>query len=390
MHVVPAPHRARNYIRWFEDLRLADRESVGGKCASLGELVTAGATVPTGFAVTIDAFGALLHNSPPAEYPGTMSRGTLADELEFLDASAGADIEDHATLAAVHRRAAELIARTPLPDGLAEQVAHAYQELCRREGTADVPVAVRSSAVAEDGETASFAGQQETFLWTVGASDVLARLRDCWASMFSPAAIAYRSRLSSDHAAAARRISVGVQAMVDAEVAGVVLTVSPRTGDRSRIGINASWGLGQSVVAGEVTPDEYWLSKVDLRELSRTVSSKLHECRPHPTGRGVVTVDVPEDRRDTACLSPEQLRAIAQLALAIERHMGGAPQDIEFAIVRATPSMPARLVVLQARPETTWRAREEEHKAQASTTAPSYLSVIQGLGAAHYQVGGAR
>jgi pyruvate,water dikinase len=197
--------------------------------------------------------------------------------------------------------------------------------------------------------------------------------------MFSPAAVAYRARLSTDHAAAARRISVGVQAMVDARVAGVVLTVSPRTGDRSRIGINASWGLGQAVVAGEVTPDEFWLSKVDYRELSRTVSRKLHECRPDPAGRGVVTVDVPEDRRDIACLSTEEVRAVAEMAMAVERHMGGLPQDIEFAVARPTTTTPPRLVVLQARPETTWRAREEERLTAAQATVPSYLSMIHSV-----------
>lgn len=376
-----------SYIRWFEDLRRTDRATVGGKCASLGELVAAGAAVPTGFAVTVDAFETFLRGDPVAAYPGPPSRGSLRDELEFLEASVSSDVEDHASLTLVHQRASELIRNTPLPPGLEEQIAHAYARLGEREGTPDIAVAVRSSAVAEDGETASFAGQQETYLWTVGVADVLARLRDCWASMFSPAAIAYRSRLSSDHAAAARRISVGVQAMVDAEVAGVVLTVSPRTGDRSRIGINASWGLGQAVVSGEVTPDEYWLSKVDFRELARTVSTKLHECRPDPAGRGVVTVDVPADRRDVPCLGPHEIRAVAELALAIERHMEGVPQDIEFALTRATPDGPGRLVVLQARPETTWRAREEEHRARAQAATPSYLSLIQGLGT---RVGGVR
>lgn len=375
------------FIRWFEELRRTDRVSVGGKCASLGELVAAGATVPSGFAVTVEAFEAFLHGSPLSTYPGAPNRGSLRDELEFLEASVGSDVEDHGRLSVVHARARELIRSTPLPPGLQEQIAHAYAVLCQREGWADVPVAVRSSAVAEDGETASFAGQQETYLWTVGVADVLARLRDCWASMFSPAALAYRSRLSSDHAAAARRISVGVQAMVDAEVAGVVLTVSPRTGDRSRIGINASWGLGQAVVSGEVTPDEYWLSKVDLRELDRTISTKWHECRPDPTGRGVVTMDVPADRRDIPCLSPPAIREVAEMALAIEHHMGGTPQDIEFAIARARPDTPARLVVLQTRPETTWRAREEENRARTRAATPSYLTVIQGLGS---YVGGAR
>lgn len=356
-----------NLIRWFHDTRITDRPTVGGKCAGLGELIAAGVEVPPGFAVTVEAFDALGR------------RGRLGAELAALN---GTDATDPAALAEAHRRAIALIGDAPLPGDLAEQLDEAYERLCRLlgqpPGRTDLPVAVRSSAVAEDGGTASFAGQQETFLWTVGPADVRRRLRECWASLFTPQAIAYRARLSAEHAEQAGRIAVGVQAMVDAEVAGVALTVSPSTGDRSLVGINASWGLGQAVVSGEVTPDEYWVSKVDFSERSRVVAAKARECRPDPSGRGVVMLDVAPERRDRPCLEPAQVRLVADMAVRVEQH-AGTPQDIEWAIARS-PGGTGALMVLQARPETTWSARLAEHAARAATTGGGYLALIHAAG----------
>jgi len=325
------------YIRWFDGVRAADRPTVGGKCASLGELISAGIPVPPGFAVTVDAFGPGLHDAVAALPP--------AD-------------------------AAALVRATPVPATVAAAVRAAYADLCRREGGADVAVAVRSSAVAEDGEAASFAGQQETYLWTVGADDVVARVRDCWASLYTPQAVAYRSRLPADPAAEATRIAVGVQVMVDATVSGVAFTVSPRTGDRSVVAVNASWGLGQAVVSGEVTPDEYWLSKVGPTLTAGRIAHKTRECRPAPGGRGVVTVDVPAERRDVAALDDERIRALAALAMRIEEHYG-CPQDIEWALDAS-----GRLLILQSRPETTWR----KTRAARPVAGSAFLDLVHKVG----------
>jgi pyruvate, water dikinase len=321
------------YIRWFDDVRAADRPVVGGKCASLGELISAGIAVPPGFAVTVDAFAPGSAALPPAD-------------------------------------AAALIRETPVPADVAADVRAAYAELCRREGRADLPVAVRSSAVAEDGDATSFAGQQETYLWTVGADDVVARVRDCWASLYTPQAVAYRARLSPELAAEATRIAVGVQTMVDATVSGVAFTVSPRTGDRSVVAVNASWGLGQAVVSGEVTPDEYWLTKAGPALTAGRIAHKERECRPAPGGRGVVTVDVPAERRDVAALDDDQIRALASLAMRVEEHYG-CPQDIEWAL-----DATGRLLVLQSRPETTWRAR----RAARPVAGNAFLDLVHAVG----------
>jgi pyruvate,water dikinase len=237
-----------------------------------------------------------------------------------------------------------------------------------------VPVAVRSSSVDEDGDTASFAGQQETYLWVVGAAELIERIRECWASMYSPQAIAYRHSLDEKDAQEASKISVAVQLMADAAVAGVTFTVSPRTGDRSVIAINASWGLGQAVVSGEVTPDEYWLNKVGLEITSTRVARKLHEYVPADSGVGVELRDVPTDRQEIACLREDEVVQLARIALEIEKHYG-APQDIEWAIERGADES-STVMLLQSRPETNWKKRKDE---QAVSTATAPTAALMGF-----------
>jgi pyruvate,water dikinase len=354
------------YIRHFADVRLADRPQVGGKCASLGELIHAGVEVPDGFAVTADAFETF------------RDHGALRADLKRLVRSV--DPGRSSDLDAAHAKATELVAATPMPTEVVNQIEQAYAELCATLGNPALPVAVRSSGISEDGEATSFAGQQETYLWVVGARDVVDHVRACWASLYTPQAIAYRSQLPEDVAFESTLISVGVQAMVDAEVAGVAFTVSPRTGDRSVIAINASWGLGQSVVSGEVTPDEYWLSKIGLEITSTTIAHKTIQCVPSTTGKGVVTIAVPDDKQDVACLTPESVRELAETAIRVEQHYG-CPQDIEWAQARATATKPARIVLLQSRPETSWQKRKSEAKAKTvASAATSYLSVIHNAG----------
>ncbi|HEY5454824.1 MAG TPA: PEP/pyruvate-binding domain-containing protein [Acidothermaceae bacterium] len=334
---------------------------------SLGELIHAGIEVPNGFAVTASAFEAF------------RDQGTLRDDLKHIVRSV--DPSRSSVLEAAHAAASGLVAATPIPHDVVDQIVAAYGELCDLTGDEALPVAVRSSGISEDGAVTSFAGQQETYLWVVGARDVIDRVRACWASLYTPQAIAYRSQLPEEVAFEATLISVGVQAMVDAEVAGVAFTVSPRTGDRSVMAINASWGLGQAVVSGEVTPDEYWLSKVGLEVTSSTIAHKTMQCLPSRTGQGVITVPVPDDQQDVACLAPESIRELAEIAIRVEQHYG-CPQDIEWARARATSAGPARIVLLQSRPETSWKKRQAESRAKTgSSSAASYLSVIRNAGA---------
>lgn len=353
---------SREFVRWFADVRGSDRAQVGGKCASLGELIAAGVDVPDGFAVTVAGFELL--------------RDTADVREQLWKIVSGVDADSPVALQAAHAEATALVRSTPVPEPVAEAVRRAYADLCS--GGKDLPVAVRSSTVAEDGERASFAGQQETRLWVVGADDVIEAVRECWASLYTPQAVAYRSRLDFETATRASMTGVGVQLMVDALASGVVFTVSPRTGDRSVVAVNASWGLGQAVVAGEVTPDEYWVSKVGPTLTSSTIAHKAVRCVPAPHGRGVVDEPVPAELQDVACLDQMTLFALVELALRVEEHYG-SPQDIEWALARPTATGPA-LVLLQSRPETTWKRRSEDRRRKASTMAPSYLGVIQQIG----------
>lgn len=343
------------HIRPFAELRMGDRPEVGGKCASLGELLWAGIDVPDGFAVTVSAF---------EQFRDT---GTLRTDLRGL--VRGADPASSRSLQEAHGRATALVRATPVPPDIDAAVREAYAALCRAVGAEDdaLPVAVRSSAVAEDGDAASFAGQQETYLWVVGAESVVEHIRACWASLYTPQAIAYRTRLSEEQAHEATRISVAVQAMVDADVSGVAFTVSPRTGDRSVVALNASWGLGHAVVSGEVTPDEYWVSKVGPRITATTVATKTRRCVADPSGAGTRSEDVPAELRDVACLSEDDVLALTELAVRIEEHYG-CPQDIEWSRTGD------RFLVLQSRPETSWRGRRA--KARAARPA-GYLGLVQ-------------
>ena len=354
------------FTAWFDSLRLSDRPSVGGKCANLGELVSAGIPVPNGFAVTVAAFEAFEELNDLRDH----IRSGLIDQV---------DATNSAALRQVHKEASELIHKAHLPERLEQEIREGYAELCRRAGRDDLPVAVRSSAVAEDGDASSFAGQQETYLWVIGADDVLAAIRDCWASLFTPQAVAYREKLDENRRREATRISVAVQEMVNAKVSGVAFTVSPRTGDPSVVAVNASWGLGEAVVSGEVTPDEFWLTKVGPALTSSTVSHKQHQCLPAVGRKGTEMVDVPEELRDVACLDEPLVIELAALAIKVEKHYG-SPQDIEWALA-ADGQGGHRFMLLQSRPETTHvQARAARKPAPASAT--SYLSVLKDLGAA--------
>jgi pyruvate,water dikinase len=348
------------YIRHFSELRATDRPSVGGKCASLGEMVAAGLPVPEGFAVTTAAFEDFLDH------------GGLRRQLRDLVDRAQA--ADPASLRAAYDRAVALIGAATLPEAIAAEIHCTYERLgenaakqCGPSGAAAIPVAVRSSSVDEDGDAASFAGQQETYLWVNGRDAIVERVRDCWASLFTPQAIAYRKGLLAADSAQTSSIGVGIQAMVGARVAGVTFTVSPRSGDRSVMAINASWGLGQAVVSGEVTPDEFWLSKIGPVITSRTIADKAHEYVPSPDGRGVLLREVDAARRGLPCLDREDVLRIAELCMRVEKHYGH-PVDIEWAMEEAA-DQPGRIMLLQCRPETNWKKRLDQVAAKAESGA---------------------
>jgi pyruvate,water dikinase len=241
-----------------------------------------------------------------------------------------------------------LAAGLPVPPGFAvssaateadlDQVADAYKAL------GEPPVAVRSSAVGEDSAETTFAGLQDTFLWVRGAERVRQAVRDCWASLDNPEAVSYRERFGGP----APAMGVTVQVMIAAAIAGVMFTCNPVSRDPSTVAINASWGLGLAVVGGEVTPDEYRLSKVTGELLNSTIGPKEIEYLA-----GAERVEVPAERREVACLGDEQLAALLDLARRVERHFG-SHQDIEWAIDAA-----GELHLLQSRPVTTAAPKPE-------------------------------
>ncbi len=321
------------HIRPLRELRRSDAAQFGGKSANLGELLSAEIPVPTGFAVAASAFRAFV-----AE---TGLEGTIASAT--ARAASGA-VEDGA---AASKAIGEAMRFAPLPDAVRAELASHYDLLERESGT-EPPVAVRSSALGEDGEDATFAGQQESFLWVRGIEHVCDAVRDCWASLYTPRAIGYRAARGAGGEEPA--MGVTVQAMVDAEVSGVLFTCNPVSGDPSMVAIEASWGLGIAVVGGETTPDDFLVSKVTGEVVRRTVNAKEIEYVPDAAGRGTVRVEVPAERRSESCLHGEHLAALVDVARRVERHFG-SHQDVEWAIARSR-SLPDALVVLQARPVT--------------------------------------
>jgi pyruvate, water dikinase len=318
------------HVVFFDDYEDELLPFVGGKSSCLGAMTVAGLPVPPGFAVTTHAF------------TRSMERDGVGPRLHaFLDAL---DVHDLTALAsgAEHARQSVLDAG---PDAIAEaEIRVAYAELCRRVGVENVPVAVRSSASAEDQPDASFAGQQDTYLWIQGADEVVNHVVRCWASLFTDRAIAYRHEHGYPHADVA--MSVAVQQMVLPKAAGVAFTLDPTNGDRSKVVIDAAFGLGESVVSGSVTPDNFVVDKVIFEIVKRTISAK--ECECVVAGDLVVNVPLGAERSVEPSLSDDEVKAVARLARQAERHFG-RPQDVEWAL---DPS--GAVCLLQSRPETVW------------------------------------
>ncbi len=318
-----AQHHATDLVLEFEQIRGDSLAEVGGKAGNLGELSRAGLPVPPGFCLTTEA------------YRQATAQADLAPILDELERTAGSDIP---ALSALAERARAAVLAMPVPPDIAEAVAIAYAQL----GT-DAPVAVRSSATAEDLPFASFAGQQDTYLNIVGREDVLDAVRRCWASLWTERAVVYRATQGIDNRSV--RLAVVVQQMVDSAVAGVLFTANPVTGRRHEAVIDASPGLGEAVVSGAVNPDHFVVDTVREVILDRRLGDKHLAIRSLPGG-GTEHIELGSGS-DTACVTDEQLIALARLGHRVEEHFG-SPQDTEWAIDAA-----GTLWLTQARPVTT-------------------------------------
>jgi pyruvate, water dikinase len=336
----------------FRDVGLGDVATVGGKGASLGELLRAGIRVPNGFVVTTAAFRQAIEHLD--------AQGDIVRRIVALDPS------DAATLAATTAEIRTVVESAPLPADVADAVSASYAALCAESGEHDLPVAVRSSATSEDSADASFAGLQDTYLWVRGAAKVLEQVRRCWASLYSVESVTYRLRRDIPETDLA--MAVVVQRMVDSRSSGVMFTRSPLTGDRSVICLDSSWGLGSAVVSGDVTPDSFMVSKVTGEITRRTVASKTTWHQPDPSGSGVLETEVPGNLQDVPSLSDEEIAELVAIARSVEAHYG-SPQDIEWAVSRSAAGG-ENVFLLQSRPETVWAQKDAERAAAAPAARP--------------------
>jgi pyruvate,water dikinase len=332
-------------VSWFDDVRGDAVPLVGGKCASLGELIHAGVRVPPGFAVTTHAYRRFMEESAlSADVAGLLDRVDPRD-LDGLEA----------TSREIRQRIEDARFSTELEDLIAE----GYRRLSVQCCVPASPVAVRSSATAEDLPDASFAGQQDTYLWIRGVDDLLDRVKRCISSLFTGRAIAYRMKNGFRHDDVA--ISVGVQKMAKAYCAGVMFTLNPSNGDRSTIVVDSNFGFGESVVSGEVTPDHFVVSKVSLEIMERTISRKQRAYVLDARAQRTIAHDVPLERQTVQSLIDDEITELAWMGKQIEKHYG-RPMDIEWAIDKSLPAG-GNLFILQARPETVWSARKKAAEA---------------------------
>jgi len=329
---------APKYILWFHEIDKDDVDKVGGKGANLGEMTQAGFPVPEGFVVTSSA------------YKHMIDKNNLEDKIKAM--LKGLDVEDAVALNRASKQVKDLIEKSPFPKDIEEQVYKSYDKLGK-----DSWVAVRSSATAEDLPQASFAGQQETYLNVRGDASVIVHIRKAWASLFEPRAIYYRVQQKFDHFKVA--LAVPVQRMVQSDVSGIMFSINPVTNDKSRIVIEAIWGLGENIVQGSVTPDHYEVDKNELKLLEhKVVHQDIEMVRE---GEGNTQRKVPKSRQDKRKLSDKQAEDVAKLGKQLQKHYF-FPQDSEWAIENG------KLYVVQTRPITTVDAttsKNEEVKTQA-------------------------
>ncbi len=339
-------------VVWLEEVGKEDLSVVGGKGASLGEMINIGIPVPGGFAVTAQAFRDFINRAGIAE--------KLFEALEV-------DVNDQKELLKAEEAAKKLIMNAKVPENIERAIKSRYEELCEREGE-EVFVAVRSSATAEDLPDASFAGQQETYLNMRGANDVFNAVRKCWASLYGARAIFYRVEQGFEHEKV--NLSAIVQKMVDSEKSGVMFSSQPSTGEPLVV-IEGAWGLGESVVSGSVSPDNYVVDRTNMTIVSRFIAAKEIMIIRDPKTQKTVTIKVPHEKREAVVLTDSEIIELAKYAEILEKHYG-IPQDIEWGVERS------KIYILQSRPITTINnkaARKEPEQAGSGKV------LVNGLGA---------
>jgi pyruvate,water dikinase len=315
---------SKKWVIWFEELGQGDNDLVGKKCANLGEMTRMGLRVPPGFALSVEAYRDFMAMT-----------GVVGEIASYLAKVQPKDIKQFTQSSAEIR---QIVQSKAMPREMEEAIVSHYKELCRR-CAAEVAVSTRSAGPS------SHPGQYETYLNVVGNSDVVDKVKRVWASTFNPRSLAFRSRkkmaLESDP------IGVAVLRMVNARAAGVIFTADPNTGDTGRMIIEANWGLGESVVSGESTPDVYILDKASLKIIEKKLGPKSRYVTFKEVG--VAEKELPPEKCGKFCLSDDEVREIGRLGKLLEEHFG-KPQDAEWAVEEGVPP-PESIILLQTRAE---------------------------------------
>ncbi len=323
------------FIAWFSYISKNDIALAGGKGANLGEMTHANIPVPPGFVVTSDAYFTFLKEAN--------IEGDVRKLLESLD------VEDSKELKETSDKIKEKISSAPMPEAIARGIKQAYKKL------GSGLVAIRSSATAEDLPEASFAGQQRTFLNVQGEDEVLAAVQGCWASLFESRAIFYRQQAGFDHLSVG--LAVPVQEMVQSEVSGIMFTVEPLTNDRRKILIEAAYGLGEAIVSGEVTPDQYLIDKARMAIIEKQIAKQewqiVRNLKSHTLEESNIRVTIPPWEQAKQKLTDEEIIALAELGKRLE-DLYQFPQDIEWA------KKDSKLFIVQTRPVTTLGIKEQK------------------------------
>jgi pyruvate, water dikinase len=355
----------KQLVLWFNDVRNTDVILVGGKNASLGEMINAGLPVPPGFAVTAYSYEKYIQEKNIAEQIYKIIKETVTDP------------NDPKQYDMASKKIRELIEKTPMPKEIETAIKVAYKGLNKKLGLKDTFVAVRSSATAEDLPDASFAGQQETYLNVKGADDLIDKVVKCWSSLFTPRAIFYRNEKGFPHEKVF--ISVGVQKMVNSGCAGVMFTINPVSGNRDEIVIEGNYGLGETVVSGAVNPDDFVIDKATTTIKERRISRKTVEYVRDPKTGKTVHLEVPADKQKITCIDDREILALAELAKRIEKHYG-KPMDIEWAIDQDL-SYPQDIFIVQARPETVFGTKTMEAPKMEESKHEQLKVIVRGISA---------
>ncbi len=329
----------QKYILWYEEMEGADYPLVGKKNSNLGEMIKAGIPVSHGFAVTIYANDQFLILS-----------GIKAEIEKQIVALGQVTYETAKQASSI---AMDLIEKAAMPEVIEREILDNYKKLCERACKNACPAAVRSSGAV------SMPGQMETYLNICGEKDLINYVKKCWASAYNTEAIMYRMNKGMPFLF---NIGVGIPKMVNSRVSGIIFTINPINGDPSKISIDASYGLGEAVVSGLVTPDTYLIDKVTFDVIKATVGSKETMCAYKEQGSDIVQKDVPQEMRKVLCLSNQELKELARIGKLIEGYYGQA-YDIEFGIDADFP-FPENIIILQVRPESVWSKKKAEARTE--------------------------